>query len=157
MAKTESFSEEKLGFFPREKSFVLSAESLLMIDLLAKNSDFPSGESVHSPRDEWFSLYKKEYAKFLKAEPVPEIIAKTPPPKVKRVFTESEKQALSELIQLGADGLDEFSSNDDIKKAFRTLAKRYHPDSLVGQSDSIIREKSRQFMRIHSCYKALVG
>ncbi|ELR73798.1 Chaperone protein DnaJ [Fulvivirga imtechensis AK7] len=47
-------------------------------------------------------------------------------------------------------GLDNFASKEEIKKAYRTLAKQYHPDKKPGNPDL-----EEQFKRINKAYQVL--
>lgn len=55
-------------------------------------------------------------------------------------------------------GVDRFSSDAQIKAAYRQLAKQHHPDKLPKDSSEGIRAKSRnQFNRIQQAYQTLTG
>lgn len=154
MTKNGDFLEGKWTNFTLKNANSTLTSPLPLEDLLLGKIDISNRPSQFSPRESWFSLYKREYSKFIGEEsnPVePEI------PLEKRQWSERQQKALQALVAFGAEELSEFSSDNEIKKAFRSLAKRYHPDTLVNQPESIIREKSQQFILIHRSYKELIG
>ncbi|KAF8009914.1 hypothetical protein BT93_J0784 [Corymbia citriodora subsp. variegata] len=54
-----------------------------------------------------------------------------------------------ELLSLNPNNM----SADDVKKAYRTLALRYHPD--VCRDPSMKEESTRMFLRLHEAYETL--
>ena len=62
------------------------------------------------------------------------------------------KQIIDALAVLGLIG---GASNDDIKKAYRNLAKEYHPDKLSGMSEGIINLAKEKFQLIQQSYEYL--
>ena len=44
---------------------------------------------------------------------------------------------------------------DEIKKAYRSLAKEYHPDKLTGMSEGIIKLAKEKFQLIQNSYEYL--
>ena len=52
-------------------------------------------------------------------------------------------------------GLKEGASKDDIKSAYRKLAKEFHPDKLAGMSEGIIKLAKEKFQEIQSSYEYL--
>ncbi|OQW50735.1 MAG: hypothetical protein A4S09_11305 [Proteobacteria bacterium SG_bin7] len=154
MTKNGSFSEGKWPNFTLKTSPIAPVAPTPLEDLLLEKTDISNRMSHFSSRETWFSLYKNEYAKYITDE-VPSETAEIPP--VKRNWTEAQTRAFKVLTDFGAEELSEFSSDADIKKAFRRLAKSYHPDTLVNQPENLIREKSQQFILIHTSYKDLIG
>lgn len=71
-----------------------------------------------------------------------------PPPPKKRDFSPEQLGALNVLIQFGEKQLSEFSTDQEIKKAFRTLAKLYHPDGK--------KADAKVFRDLFKAYKALI-
>ena len=53
-------------------------------------------------------------------------------------------------------GLDPKASKDEIKKAFRSLAKEYHPDKLVGVNQTIKKIAEDKFREIREAYDYLI-
>lgn len=49
-------------------------------------------------------------------------------------------------------GLNKFASNEEIKKAYRQLAIKYHPDKLTNKSDTEIKIASQKFREITEAY-----
>jgi hypothetical protein len=105
------------------------------------------------------------YIRKLKAKPFPEkktpgtspVFKKEKPHRTDqpRVLTESQKQALGCFQQYG-ELLDEFPGIADIKKSFRRLAKRLHPDKASHLSPEIQKMKALEFHRIHLAYRHLL-
>ena len=52
-------------------------------------------------------------------------------------------------------GLSKSSSSSEIKKAYRKLAKEYHPDKLSGMSEGIINLAKEKFQLIQESYEYL--
>jgi hypothetical protein len=100
-----------------------------------------------------------------KPKPFPEKKSKGPSPVFKkakpprsdqpRVLTESQKQALECFHRYG-ELLDGYSGIADIKKAFRRLAKRLHPDKASHLSPETQKIKAYEFHQIHLAYRQLL-
>lgn len=67
-------------------------------------------------------------------------------------YDNSEKS--SYLNKLGLKGNP---SHDEIKKAFRRLAKEYHPDKLVGVNETIKKIAEEKFREIREAYDYLIA
>lgn len=52
-------------------------------------------------------------------------------------------------------GVDKKASDDDIKKAFRKLSLKYHPDRQNGKTDEEKQEAERKFKEINEAYQTL--
>lgn len=52
-------------------------------------------------------------------------------------------------------GIKTNASDDDIKKAYKRLSNRYHPDKLLGQSDEEKDLAATQLQRIKQAYEVL--
>ena len=79
---------------------------------------------------------------------------------IRNLFVESTKSSnnddslkTSYLMKLG---LDPKASKDEIKKAFRSLAKEYHPDKLVGVNQTIKKIAEDKFREIREAYDYLI-
>lgn len=142
MTEINGFSEEKaqrtqqkMANF-RSENVVFHSEKIPFLDLetlqfTLKMSDFRSQK-----RD--FTIYKSEKAKF------PE------PPLPARDWNETQKLALNSLISLGAKELTTCSTDRQITKAFRRLAKLLHPDLNKNHA------QGQAFIELHACYKTLI-
>ena len=62
----------------------------------------------------------------------------------------SKKWAYDEL------GIPENSSPDEIKKAFRKLAQKYHPDKLNNASEREVKYATEKFRKVINAYEALI-
>ena len=51
-------------------------------------------------------------------------------------------------------GVSPTASDDEVKKAYRTLCKRYHPDANVGKPDAAQAEK--KFMEVQQAYEEIM-
>ena len=51
--------------------------------------------------------------------------------------------------------IDRFSSEHEVKAAFRQLAKRFHPDKVMGEPEDIRARSRNQFERMQKAYSAL--
>lgn len=52
-------------------------------------------------------------------------------------------------------GLDRTATAEDIKKAYRRLAKQYHPDALASMGKEVTQEAQQQFRKIQEAYDRL--
>lgn len=52
-------------------------------------------------------------------------------------------------------GVDEYATNDEIKKAYRKLSLNYHPDKQTGKTQEEMDEAAAIFMEIKNAYKLL--
>lgn len=52
-------------------------------------------------------------------------------------------------------GVSKTASQDEIKKAFRKLAVKFHPDHQSGKSDSEKKEAEEKFKKINEAYETL--
>ena len=48
------------------------------------------------------------------------------------------------------------SSNEDVKKAYRKMAKKYHPDKLQNVSDDIIKMAQEKFNKVNQAYERIM-
>lgn len=48
------------------------------------------------------------------------------------------------------------ASQDDIKKAYRRMAKKYHPDKLRGQDPAMIKGAEEKFKEVQKAYETLI-
>ena len=71
-----------------------------------------------------------------------------------RMLSPRQHLALAQLIALGAD-LDADFSGDQLRSAFRSLARRYHPDRHPGISDSEKKRLSATFATVKVAYEQL--
>ena len=62
----------------------------------------------------------------------------------------SNKKDYYELL-----GLTKSSNKDDIKKSYRKLASKYHPDKLSDKTDSEIKDSEQMFKQIKEAYETL--
>lgn len=77
--------------------------------------------------------------------------------RIARPKTVGQRAALERLNQLGAGGLDAFSSDPEIRSAYRTLVRRYHPDRHPGAGPSERIDLARQFAEVTEAYHLLIG
>lgn len=72
-----------------------------------------------------------------------------------RLLTDRQQQALAHMVGLGA-ALDANFTIRDLKTAFRTLARLYHPDRHPGSSEFEQARLGRQFAVLHDAYRQLL-
>lgn len=79
------------------------------------------------------------------------------PPAVRRtrVLLPAERDALSWLRQCGEAGLPDDFTPDELKRAYRRLARRYHPDRHAGAGPSARATLEVTFRRVHEAYRLL--
>ena len=52
--------------------------------------------------------------------------------------------------------IDSNANQDDIKKAYRKMAKKYHPDKLLGQDPAMIKGAEEKFREVQKAYETLM-
>lgn len=75
--------------------------------------------------------------------------------KARRVLTPRQQEALGRLVDLGAQLGDDFSEHE-LRRAFRTLAREYHPDRHPGCTEFDRARLSRTFATAHEAYRLLL-
>jgi hypothetical protein len=85
--------------------------------------------------------------------PTPRCAPPPPPPQPRRL-SKRQHQALDDLNTLGAS-LDITFTADDLRRAFRTLAHRYHPDRHPRTTCDEQARLAAQFRRAHDAYRIL--
>ena len=70
-------------------------------------------------------------------------------------LTEPQQQALADLIALGAR-LDAAFTEGELRSAFRSLARRFHPDRHPGGTSADQTHHARQFARVADSYRCLL-
>jgi hypothetical protein len=73
-----------------------------------------------------------------------------------RTLSPQAQSALDRLNALGA-GIHADFTPQELRHAFRTLARRYHPDRHPGSSATEKARHSRQFIQLHDAYRELQG
>ena len=48
------------------------------------------------------------------------------------------------------------SSDEEVKKAYRKMAKKYHPDKLQNVSDDIIKMAQEKFNKVNQAYERIM-
>lgn len=51
--------------------------------------------------------------------------------------------------------IEKNASNDEVKKAFRTMAKKYHPDKLMDMDDAYRKGAEEKFRNVQEAYEAI--
>ncbi|MBR1517467.1 MAG: TerB family tellurite resistance protein [Bacteroidales bacterium] len=54
-------------------------------------------------------------------------------------------------------GLERGASKEEVKKAYRRLAMKYHPDKVANLSEEIQKNAERQFREINAAYEQIMG
>lgn len=68
----------------------------------------------------------------------------------------SEKRSQSEIDRaFEVLGLSSNASADEIKKAYRKLVKKYHPDRYIGHKEEVIASAQQQFIEIQQAYELI--
>ena len=80
-----------------------------------------------------------------------------PTPRVSRTLTPPQRAALDALRQAGACELSGGCSEADLKRAFRRLARRLHPDAHPWADGSAASELAAAFGRVREAYETLLG
>ncbi len=52
-------------------------------------------------------------------------------------------------------GLENSASNEEIKKTYRDLVKKYHPDVILDKSDQFKKEAKTKFLEINEAYESI--
>ncbi len=71
------------------------------------------------------------------------------------MLTPRQQVALGRLIDLGARLGDDYSEHE-LRRAFRQLARDYHPDSHPGCNEFERARLSRTFATVHEAYRQLL-
>ena len=74
-------------------------------------------------------------------------------------------QSISAMFVKGSSSLDNYykilevdkkASIDEIKKSYRKLVMKYHPDKLQGVSDDIVKLANEKFLSIQEAYEKIM-
>ncbi len=71
-----------------------------------------------------------------------------------RLLSAGQRTALHRLVELGAEIQPDFTS-DELRSAYRRLARRYHPDHHPETNDAQKRELARLFTQLRDSYAEL--
>jgi hypothetical protein len=91
--------------------------------------------------------------------PIPLVHTAAPAPdhgRTVRIHLARERRALRELIALGADLQPDFTVHE-LRRAFRILARRYHPDCHPDNGEAATAELSRSFAALAENYRCLMA
>ena len=80
-----------------------------------------------------------------------------PPPRLPRparVLTAAQRAAVRQFVELGADLSDDFT-DEELRRAFRALARRWHPDRHPGESPAEHARLARTFAAVMGAYRCL--
>ena len=50
-------------------------------------------------------------------------------------------------------GIDSSATDDEVKKAYRRMAMKYHPDRVAGMSEELQRNAAEQMKEINEAYE----
>ena len=53
--------------------------------------------------------------------------------------------------------IEKTASSTEIKKAYRTMVKKYHPDKIRGQDPAMIRGAEEKFREVQKAYETLIN
>jgi hypothetical protein len=73
-----------------------------------------------------------------------------------RILSAREQRALRGLVALGAD-LDAQFTADQLRRAFRILARRYHPDRHPDTDAAATARLARTFAEVVECHRCLLS
>lgn len=73
-----------------------------------------------------------------------------------RILSDRQQQALTHLVSLGAALHADFTVRE-LKTAFKTLARLYHPDRHPGSCEFEKARLTRQFAMLHEAYRQLLN
>lgn len=73
----------------------------------------------------------------------------------RRTLLPAERNALEWLRQCGEPGLPDDFTPDELKRAYRRLARRYHPDRHIGADQPTRSALAATFHRIHEAHRLL--
>lgn len=107
------------------------------------NKIYPKTQIKTKPQ----SMKEKILEKLKNIQPERSPIVEEPIPRVKRKLTFDQEGSLKVFAIFG-EKLDEYSTDEEIKNAYRRLAKKFHPD--------INRNKGEEFKMISSAYEKFI-
>lgn len=76
------------------------------------------------------------------------------PPRPPREMTPAERDAARLMVELGADLPPDFT-DDELRRAFRALARRWHPDRHPGATPAEHARLARTFTAVMTAYRCL--
>jgi DnaJ like chaperone protein len=68
---------------------------------------------------------------------------------IKAMFVKSTTSAY-EILEI-----DKFATNDEVKKAFRKMAKKYHPDKVTHLGEELQNSAEEKFKKVNKAYKEI--
>ena len=68
----------------------------------------------------------------------------------------SQSSSLNDQYYLKSSGVKKGANKDEIKSAYRRLAKTYHPDKLSGIDESVKKIAEEKFKEIKEAYENLI-
>ena len=71
-------------------------------------------------------------------------------------ITPPKHYAMSRVEALRAFGLPYDATDDEVRDAYRRLAKEHHPDHVASQGEEAVAEATQKFVRIREAYEVLV-
>lgn len=72
-----------------------------------------------------------------------------------RSYSSGEHTSTSRLDPYQVLGINSTATNDEIKKAYRKLAMKYHPDKVEGMGEEVKKQSEEQFRKINEAYEQL--
>ena len=51
--------------------------------------------------------------------------------------------------------IEKSASNDEVKKAYRNMAKKYHPDRVVTDNEAIKKDAEEKFKKVQKAYETI--
>ena len=143
-------------------------DNYLLQENLRRNQEFQQGEEPPSWQDGWNDMYRRAQERanafFNRSHPYSGQSQQRQQQRQQRSYSRAgpaeEPQAghrpkMTRTKALRIMGVPPGSSYDEVKKAFRKAALKYHPDKTTSDEPNVAAAKANKYKKIHKAYELL--